>query len=61
MQRTLFTHTELRLATERRLKYQGVAKVSLDRVHFDPSSFRESDSKNLERLNRIFEGKDAVA
>ena len=54
MQRTLFTQTELRLATERRLKYQGVAKISLDQLHFDPNSSRELDSKNLERLNRIF-------
>jgi hypothetical protein len=54
MQRTSFTETELRLATERRLKYQGTAKVSLDQIHFNPNQSRELDSKNLDRLCRIF-------
>jgi hypothetical protein len=49
-----FTEREVRLATERRLKYQGTAKVSLDQINFDPPLPRDLDAKNLERLCEIF-------
>jgi hypothetical protein len=54
MQRAWFTEEEVRLATERRVKYQGTAKVSLDQIQFDPPLPRDLDNKNLERLRQIF-------
>ncbi|KAL4801661.1 hypothetical protein BDV18DRAFT_164709 [Aspergillus unguis] len=54
MQRALFTDEEVRLATERRLKYQGTAKVSLNQIQFEPSLPRDLDAKNLTRLREVF-------
>lgn len=54
MQRALFTEEEVRLATERRLKYLGTAKVSIYQIHFDPPLPRDLDSQNLDRLCEIF-------
>ena len=54
MQRNLFTEEEIRLATERRLKYLGAAKVSIYQLHFDPPLPRDLDPKNLDRLREIF-------
>ncbi|KAJ0418856.1 hypothetical protein BJY00DRAFT_324647 [Aspergillus carlsbadensis] len=54
MQRALFTKEELRLATERRLKYLGTAKVPINQIQFDPPLPRDLDSKNLNRLQEIF-------
>lgn len=54
MQRSLFTEAELRLVTERCLKYQGTAKVNLNQIHFHSKVSKDLDSKNLERLCRIF-------
>ncbi|EDN06477.1 predicted protein [Histoplasma mississippiense (nom. inval.)] len=50
-----FTERETRLATERRLKFQGTAKVDLDQIFFDPQSSRQLDHKNVDRLCRIFQ------
>lgn len=36
MRRALFTVEEVRLATERRLKYLGAAKVNIYQIQFDP-------------------------
>lgn len=54
MQRALFTEEEVRLATERRLKYLGTAKVSINQIQFDPPLPRDLDPKNLDRLREIF-------
>lgn len=54
MQRALFTEEELRLATERRLKYLGTAKVPINNIYFDPPLPRDLDPKNLNRLREIF-------
>ncbi|RMJ21833.1 hypothetical protein PHISP_07299 [Aspergillus sp. HF37] len=54
MQRALFTEEEVRLASERRLKYHGTAKVSLDQIAFDPPLPRDLDPKNLKRIKEIF-------
>ncbi|KAL6229549.1 hypothetical protein BDW75DRAFT_249578 [Aspergillus navahoensis] len=54
MQRALFTEEELRLATERRLKYLGTAKVPINNIHFDPPLPRDLDPKNLNRLREVF-------
>lgn len=54
MSRALFTEEEVRLASERRLKYIGAAKVSINQIQFDPPLHRDLDSKNLDRLRRIF-------
>ncbi|KAJ6112292.1 hypothetical protein N7523_002114 [Penicillium sp. IBT 18751x] len=54
MSRALFTEEEVRLASERRLKYIGAAKVSISQIEFDPPLPRDLDSKNLDRLRRIF-------
>ncbi|RAK94832.1 uncharacterized protein BO80DRAFT_420270 [Aspergillus ibericus CBS 121593] len=54
MQRALFTEEEVRLATERRSKYLGTAKVSIYQIHFDPPLPRELDPKNVDRLCEIF-------
>ncbi|KAB8227895.1 uncharacterized protein BDW43DRAFT_323438 [Aspergillus alliaceus] len=54
MARALFTEEEVRLASERCLKYQGSAKVSIDEIEFDPPLPRDLDSKNLDRICQIF-------
>ena len=54
MQRSLFTEEEVRLATERRLKYLGTAKVPINHIQFDPPLPRDLDPKNLNRLREIF-------
>ncbi|BDD59040.1 hypothetical protein MAP00_004277 [Monascus purpureus] len=54
MQTALFTEEELRLATERRLKYLGTAKVPINQIQFDPPLPRDLDPKNLNRLREIF-------
>lgn len=54
MQRAPFTEEEVRLATERRLKYLGAAKVSIYQIQFDPPLPRDLDPKNLDRLREIF-------
>ncbi|TPX25162.1 hypothetical protein DIZ76_010611 [Coccidioides immitis] len=52
MHRAWFTEEEVRVATERRLKYQGTAKVRLDQIQFDPPLPRDLNSSNLERLRQ---------
>ncbi|KAI1829420.1 hypothetical protein DTO006G1_9636 [Penicillium roqueforti] len=54
MSRSFFTDKEVRLATERRLKYIGTAKVNISQIQFDPPLPRDLDLKNLERLCGIF-------
>lgn len=49
-----FTEDEIRLATERRVKYMGAAKVSIDQIHFETPLPRDLDPKNLDRLRNIF-------
>ncbi|KGM92148.1 uncharacterized protein PADG_11684 [Paracoccidioides brasiliensis Pb18] len=46
----LFTQAEIQLAAERRLKYQGKAKINLDQIQVP----LDSDTKKLERLRGIF-------
>lgn len=53
----MYTDAELELTRERDLKYQGTAKINLDRIIPHPSISREFDSKNVERLCEIF-GRD---
>ncbi|OQE71137.1 hypothetical protein PENNAL_c0111G05900 [Penicillium nalgiovense] len=54
MSRALFTEEEVQLASERRLKYIGTAKVSITQIQFDPPLPRDLDSKTLDRLRRVF-------
>lgn len=54
MRQTLFTEEEIRLATERRLKYLGAAKVNIYQIQFDPPLPRDLDPKNLDRLREVF-------
>jgi hypothetical protein len=54
MESLQFTQRETELATERRLKFQGTAKVDLDQIHFDSQPNRQLDQKNIDRLSRIF-------
>ncbi|KAJ5808839.1 hypothetical protein N7474_010108, partial [Penicillium riverlandense] len=49
-----FTPREIHLATERSLKYQGTAKIRLDKIYFDARYARQLDRQNVERLRRIF-------
>jgi hypothetical protein len=53
-----FTERDTRLATERRSKFQGTAKVNLEQIYFDPQTSRQLDNKNVERLCRIFREED---
>jgi hypothetical protein len=46
--------TEPALEAERRLKYQGTARISLDVLHFRRNQSRELDSKHVKFLNRCF-------
>ncbi|CAG7925989.1 unnamed protein product [Penicillium olsonii] len=54
MSRALFTEEEVRLASERRLKYIGTAKVSISQIQFDPPLPRDLDTKALDRLRKVF-------
>lgn len=54
MRRALFTEDEVKQARERRLKYQGTARVSISEIEFDPPISRCIDDKNVERLCDIF-------
>ncbi|KAJ5117538.1 hypothetical protein N7448_011170 [Penicillium atrosanguineum] len=54
MERFMFTDTELQLATERELKYQGTAKLDLSHISCHPSTARQLDQKNVERLCEVF-------
>lgn len=54
MRRALFIEEEVRLATERRLKYLGTARVTINQIQFDPPLPRDLDPKNLDRLKGIF-------
>lgn len=54
MQRLQFTETETRLASERRLKFQGTAKVNLDDISFHPTLAHNVDERKLDQLRRIF-------
>ncbi|KAE8399105.1 hypothetical protein BDV37DRAFT_290494 [Aspergillus pseudonomiae] len=56
MQRALFTEEEVRLASKRRLKYQGSAKVSISDIEFDPPLPRDLDSRNLDRISEVTAG-----
>ncbi|KMU92686.1 hypothetical protein CIHG_10512 [Coccidioides immitis H538.4] len=51
MHRAWFTEEEVRVATERRLKYQGTAKVRLDQIQFDPPLPRDLNSKKYPMLH----------
>lgn len=54
MSRALFTEDEVQLASERRLKYIGAAKISISQIKFDPPLPRDLDPKNLDRLRGVF-------
>ncbi|KAJ5660666.1 uncharacterized protein N7484_000038 [Penicillium longicatenatum] len=54
MSRALFSEEEVRLATERRVKYIGAAKVSISQIQFEPPLPRDLDPKNLDRLRNVF-------
>ncbi|PGG95163.1 hypothetical protein AJ79_10217 [Helicocarpus griseus UAMH5409] len=55
MESLQFTERETCLAAERRLKFQGAAKVDLDQIFFNPQSSQQLDHKNVDRLCRIFQ------
>ena len=55
MESLQFTQRETQLATERRLKFQGTAKVSLDGIQFHSHLNRQLDQRNVERLCNIFQ------
>lgn len=50
----MFSSTELRLARERRLKFQGTAKIKISQISL-PSEYKPD---NVERLRRIFDSED---
>jgi hypothetical protein len=52
------TERETRLATERRRKFQGIAKVDLEQIHFDTRS-HEVDQKMSIDCVKIFVRKNA--
>ncbi|QGA15968.1 hypothetical protein EYB26_003635 [Talaromyces marneffei] len=54
MDRSMFSSTELRLARERRLKFQGTAKINISQISL-PSEYKPD---NVERLRRIFDSED---
>ena len=54
MERSIFSSAELRLARERRLKFQGTAKINISQISL-PSDYRQD---NVERLRRVFESDD---
>lgn len=53
MERHAFNDLEVRLVNERRLKFQGTARINLNGIsHVD--STRQYDPRNVERLSGIF-------
>lgn len=54
MEQPIFTDAELQLTTERRLKYQGTAKIDLSQISCHPCVARQLDQKNVERLCEVF-------
>lgn len=54
MESLQFTPREIQLAADRRLKFQGTAKVSLDDIQFSFQSQRQLDQKNIDRLCKVF-------
>lgn len=54
MQRALFTEGELEQASERRLKYQGAARVKISDINCNGPESNFLDQKNVERLCNIF-------
>ena len=58
MRRPRFCEQELRLQTERCVKYKGTARVRLENLHFEWNEPRELSRKNVERLKEIFRMED---
>jgi hypothetical protein len=54
MESLRFTEKETALAIERRLKFQGTAKVDLDQMHFDAEFTRPIDQRVVDRLCNLF-------
>ncbi|ODM24144.1 hypothetical protein SI65_01734 [Aspergillus cristatus] len=54
MESFMFTNAEWQLTTERKLKYQGTAKIDLDQISFHAFANTKVDQKNVERLCEIF-------
>uniref|UniRef100_A0A093UMF8 Uncharacterized protein n=1 Tax=Talaromyces marneffei PM1 TaxID=1077442 RepID=A0A093UMF8_TALMA len=54
MDHSMFSSIELRLARERRLKFQGTAKINISQISL-PSEYKPD---NVERLRRIFDSED---
>lgn len=54
MRRSLFTEDEVNQANERRLKYQGTARVKISEIEFASPTSQCLDDKNVERLCEIF-------
>ncbi|CBF84445.1 hypothetical protein AN9021.2 [Aspergillus nidulans FGSC A4] len=52
MRRALFNEDDAKQARERRLKYQGTARVKISEIGFDSANY--IDDKNVERLCGIF-------
>lgn len=54
MDGSMYTDVEFELTRERNSKYQGTAKINLNRIVSHPSISRELDLQNVERLCTIF-------
>ena len=54
MDRSMFSSTKLQLAQERRLKFQGTAKINISQISL-PSEYKPD---NIERLRCIFDNED---
>lgn len=54
MESLQFTPREIQLAANRRLKFQGTAKVSLDDIQFSSQSQWKLDQKNIDWLCKVF-------
>jgi hypothetical protein len=54
MRRAFLTEDEVKQADERRLKYQGTARVKISEIKFEAPTCQWLDHKNVERLCNIF-------
>jgi hypothetical protein len=54
MRRAFFTEDEAKQANERRLKYQGAARVRISAIEFEAPKDQWLDHKNVDRLCNIF-------
>ena len=58
MRQTRLAEIERRLAEEKRVKYQGSARIRIEDLHFPLGQSREADDHTVARLRTLFAGEN---